>query len=148
VGVVLTVLELRNLVKQRRADMAWRIYQKLGSKEFLKVLPAVWNTEFNDYDDFTRKYGDLSSEKNPVRTQIAMVLTFYEGTGFFLSKALLDLEYVDTLFPVVPWWEKLKPLVEEMRKEGNHPEYYHWFEYLYNEVKKREQKLQVGVKSG
>jgi hypothetical protein len=32
-----------------------------------------------------------------------------------------------------------------MRKQVNNPQIYEWFEYLYNEMKKREQK---GVKNG
>ena len=46
------------------------------------------------------------------------------------------------LFPIEIMWEKLKPLVEGMRKQTNVPGYFEWFEYLYNEIKKRQQKLQ------
>jgi len=35
-------------------------------------------------------------------------------------------------------WEKLKPVIEEARKRYN-PRAYENFEYLYNEMKKREQ---------
>jgi len=33
----------------------------------------------------------------------------------------------------------LKPWVEETRRRANNPKIYEWFEYLYNEMKKREQ---------
>jgi hypothetical protein len=36
----------------------------------------------------------------------------------------------------------LKPVAEGVRKQKNTAEVHEWFEYLYNEVKKREQKLQ------
>jgi hypothetical protein len=35
-------------------------------------------------------------------------------------------------------WETIKPLVYGWRKEYGIPESYKWFEYLYNELKKRE----------
>jgi hypothetical protein len=35
-------------------------------------------------------------------------------------------------------WEKIKPLVDGLRKEYQGPRYYEWFEYLYEEMKKRE----------
>jgi hypothetical protein len=42
-------------------------------------------------------------------------------------------------------WEKMKTLMEDARKVWNEPKVAHGFEYLYNEMKKREQ---AGVKSG
>jgi hypothetical protein len=38
-------------------------------------------------------------------------------------------------------WEKLKPITEGMRKHYNLPELFKWFEYLYEETQKREQRL-------
>jgi len=35
----------------------------------------------------------------------------------------------------------MKPIAEGMRKQYNQPDWYEWFEYLYNEMKKREQRL-------
>jgi hypothetical protein len=43
----------------------------------------------------------------------------------------------------------MKLLVYGWRKQYNIPESFYWFEYLYNEMKKRKQQLQQeGVKSG
>ena len=36
-------------------------------------------------------------------------------------------------------WEKVKPFVEGARKQFGVPDAYSFFEYLYNEMKKREQ---------
>jgi hypothetical protein len=44
--------------------------------------------------------------------------------------------------PIKWTWEKVKDLTLEYRKVRNQPEILEWFEYLYNEMKKREQKLQ------
>jgi hypothetical protein len=35
----------------------------------------------------------------------------------------------------------MKPLAEDMRKEYYQPELWEWFEYIYNELKRREQQL-------
>jgi hypothetical protein len=42
---------------------------------------------------------------------------------------------------VTDFWEKMKPVIAGIRKEENNQNYYEYFEYLYNEAKKRE-KLQ------
>jgi hypothetical protein len=39
----------------------------------------------------------------------------------------------------------MKPLTEIFRKQLGRPSIFEWFEYLYNEMKKREQR---GVKNG
>jgi hypothetical protein len=38
-------------------------------------------------------------------------------------------------------WEKSKPIQEGLRKKYNQPKWGEWFEYLYDEVKKREHQL-------
>ena len=44
--------------------------------------------------------------------------------------------------PISMTWEKIKPIVKGIRKQLNKPKFYSWFEYLYNEMQKREQRLQ------
>jgi hypothetical protein len=139
VGVILTVLELRHLAKSRRTDSYWRIMSSFNSKEYLEALQKVLSLEFKDYDDFTRKYGDFLSGKSEVVVPIAMVCDLYEATGFLLHNGLLEYE-IASEFPVIPTWERLKPIVEGLRKELTNPRYYNQFEYLYNEMKKREQR--------
>jgi hypothetical protein len=39
-------------------------------------------------------------------------------------------------------WKRMKDFTLEARKIRNTPSIFEWFEYLYNEMKKREQKLQ------
>jgi hypothetical protein len=51
--------------------------------------------------------------------------------------------------PINDTWLKMKDITLEIRKIRNRPTILEWFEYLYNEMKKREQKLQQeGVKNG
>jgi hypothetical protein len=42
----------------------------------------------------------------------------------------------------------MKPLADGMRKEYHNPGFFEWFEYLYDEMKKREQKLQQSSAKG
>jgi DNA polymerase III delta subunit len=46
------------------------------------------------------------------------------------------------LFSIDRPWNKIKPIIEEARKQLNQQELYEYFEYLYNEHQKRKQKLQ------
>jgi len=136
VGVVIAVLELRNIVKARQTDVLWRILQSFNSKEGLEAWTKVFNLEFRDYNEFVKKHGQPFSE-GPVAIAIGMVGNLFEGTGILLNKRLIDFDLVYRTLPVGITWEKMKLIVEGARKQYNMPAYYEWFEYLYNEMQKK-----------
>jgi len=142
VGVVLAIMQLRNLVKTRQTDLAIRLYSTYGSKEFVGAWTKIMTAEFKDYNDFVKKYGLPISSEDPVDIANNMVGIFFEGIGVLLHRKLVDIDLVMQLFPVKIVWEKLKPIVEGTRKQFDEPKFYEWFEYLYNEMQKREQTQQ------
>ena len=149
IGVALTVQQLRHLVRQRQTDLITRLsYDISTNKEFLGASMDVLAAEFKDYDDFVKKYGKLIS-KNPLPMSFSMVGNFYEQVGVLLKNKLIDASLVDQLLPATIMWEKMSPMVEGMREEYHDRAVFEWFEYLYNQLKKREQQLQQkGVKNG
>ena len=74
------------------------------------------------------------------REIVQIVCLHYEEVGVLLRRKLIEIGMVDDLFgnAIRMIWEKLKPVIEEARKRYN-PRAYENFEYLYNEMKKREQ---------
>ncbi len=89
------------------------------------------------------------SEK-PESIALGTVNIFFEGIGVLLHRKLIDPTLVDDLFGYIAIgvWEKVKPLAEGWRAESHTSRSLQMFEYLYNEMKKRQQQLQKGVKSG
>jgi hypothetical protein len=119
-----------------------RLYSAFGGPEFLEAWEIMRKRDFTDYETYGKKYG-LSA--------YMQVSTLFEGVGILLSRRLLDRDLADDLFsvPVRLAWERMKTLIQEDRKQTNEPRTWEWFEYLYNEMKKREQKLrQEGVRNG
>jgi len=140
-GVAFAVLQLRDFVKTRQTDLVMRLYSAYGSREFQEAWVETLRLDFEDYKDFLRKYG-ATSEK-PAYASVNMVAAFFEGIGILLHRNLVNISLVDDLFSsdVVLTWHKMKPLVEGWRKQFNRPQISEWFEYLHNEMMKREQKL-------
>jgi len=138
IGVVLTVLEVRNWVNTRQTDLVIRLYSTFGSDEIQEAWERIQTREFKDFDSYRKEYGLQDVNK---------VGWFFEGLGVLLHRKLIDISLVDDLFssPVKRAWEKLKPVAEGERNQTNRPQIWEWFEYVYNEMKKREQE---GVKSG
>jgi len=142
VGVFYYILEMRHQNKVRQTDLITRLsYDVSVNREFLEATIDVMKTQFSDYNDFVRKYGDPIS-KNQVPLSFMMVGNFFEQIGVLYRNKLIDLPLVIQLFPVSLLWEKMKPLAEGMRSEYHTPGFFEYFEYLHNEMKKREQNLQ------
>jgi len=90
--------------------------------------------EFKDYDDYVKKFEGK-------RYIAAFVVMFYEEVGILLRRKLIDIGLVDDLLgnSAKQIWEKIRTPIEHVRKSGIDPRAYEHFEYLYNELKKREQ---------
>lgn len=138
-GVVYYILDIGHQSKVRQTDLIMRLHSQVVSKEFIEAFQKVRNLKVNDYDDFEKKYGPLSAE-GPEQTAIMMMAMFMEGIGVLLHRKLVDVELIGELFPVEDGWRKLGPILIVTRKKSGNPEAWRWFEYLYNEVKKREQR--------
>ena len=145
------ILQLRHQKKMRQTDLLVRIvpWLNMSSIELQQAVIKTLNTEYKDYDDFLKKYGKLHSDK-PEQTAILAVLNYLEGIGILVRRKLVDIDLVYDFWSgdITTLWEKLKPIVEGEKRKWNYPLLLN-SEYLYNEMKKREQKLQqTGVKNG
>jgi hypothetical protein len=141
VGVVFASLQLQDLAKSRRTDLIMRLYSAFGGKEFQDAWVETMRLEFKDYDDYLKKYGGTAEK--PVYTSVNMVASFFEGIGILLHTKLVDIALVDDLFSsdIVITWRKMKPLVEGWRKHFTRPQISEYFEYLYDEMQRREQEI-------
>jgi len=141
-GVVYYVLQLRHQTKIRQTDLAMRLYSTWGTKEFRDILMEVHSLEFKDYEDFVKKYGPWLS-KGPAQTAIFTVATYFQTVGFLLYRKIIDISFIYDLFGflgVKLYWEKTKPVIMGLREQFNDAKVFVWFEYLYNEMEKREQR--------
>jgi len=143
-GVIYYALQLRNQSKIRELDTIIRmnVSYSLSLSEWQQATLRVMNLQFKDYDDFVKKYGSLTTE-TPTLMAVYMISNYSEGVGYLLKRKLVSINYVWDTFGLtaILFWEKLKPVIEGLRKEYNSPTSFEPFEYLYNEMKKREQEL-------
>jgi len=86
-----------------------------------------------DIHDFDKKVG---------LREINQVCLFFEGVGILLQRKLVDTTMIEDLFggAIARTWENVKTGVIKARQQLNDPTIYYYFEYLYNEMKRREQR--------
>jgi hypothetical protein len=145
-GVIYYVLQIRHQDKIRHLDLFMRIYSTWGSEDMLNAHRRFMVLKVENYDSFVKEHGSVT-EISQLYTDIDRIGWFFNLMGFLVKEKIVNIKLVDELlgYWVMKNWETIKPLVYGWRKQYNIPESYQWFEYLYNEMKKREQS---GVKNG
>ncbi len=130
------VMQIRHQTRSRDTELVTRLYSTFTRKEFQQELQQIIDhfQSGMSYSEFMKKYGAMVPETG----------LFFEELGVLLHRKLIDISLVDDLFSgfIIRFWEASKPVAEEARKQLAYPQYGEWVEYLYNEMKKRERKLQ------
>jgi hypothetical protein len=141
VGVVYYILDIRRQKQVRQTDLLVRIspWLNISSNELQAAIVRTLNLEFADYDDFVKRYGKIHSDK-PEQTAFLTVGNYFEGLGLLAKRGLVDVDLIYEFWTgdIADIWNKIKPLIEGMRKESKFPIALN-IEYLYNEMKRREQ---------
>jgi len=143
VGVVYYLLDIRNQGMIRKTELIPRLYSHLyGSEALQRARKKVNAITYKDYDDFVAKYGAPNSEE-PAPVAISILLYVFEEADVLLPTKLVDANLIDQLMgeSILSTWTNLRPLIEEAKKRLNRPRVWTKFEYLYNEMQKREQQL-------
>jgi len=147
VGLIYYLMDIRNQAMVGKTDLFMKVYSIWGSGRFSKAVRKLLAVEVKNYDDFVKKHGpvvSLEPEPSEIWLAIDLIGWFFNEIGFLMNEKLISEKSVHKFlgYWVIIAWEKERPLIYGWRKEFNMPESFSWFEYLYNEMKKREQKLQ------
>jgi len=144
VGVIYYILEIRHQTKIRETDLQIRMNPSFNvtAIDWQQACARVFALEYKDYEDFVKKYGAFLTE-TPTEMAIITMCNYFEALGYLLRSKLVAIDYMwgMTGEVTIGVWEKLRPVVEGIRKKLNMPRQWEPFEYLYNEMKKREQQL-------
>jgi hypothetical protein len=131
VGVIYYALQLRNQAKQRQTELVTGLYSIYASEAFQKEWFIFMTEETNDYNTYRKKYA----------VEFPPTAVFFNEIGVLLSKKLIDIDLVNSLFGgvMMRYWERLKPFLESCRRELNSPRLGFGVEYLCNEIQKFQQ---------
>lgn len=125
-----------------------QIYNRWNSRDLVNAYGQIryhyqWAPSA---EDWYKKYG---ADVNPTAyADFALLGTFFEGLGILVKKELVDVDLVEDLLSqrIIWYWEQvLKPLVGGIRQTTNDPTQWDHIEYLYNEVKQRQQVTAVSA---
>ncbi len=128
-GVFYYALQIRQQTKIRQTDFIMRIGSTFVSKDLLQSFATLNKTEYKNFEDFEQK----------CYLEARQVASFCENLGVLVKRRLVDIGLVADIYAIDEMWVKLEPWIKEARQRANTLSLYEWFEYLHNEMKKREQ---------
>jgi hypothetical protein len=141
VGVTISIIELRNIVKARQGELFLDLYDHYNDSRFVRHFSdIVFNWSWKDYDDWRKKYSPQADIKT--YSSWSSVGNYFKGVGVLVDEKMIDIKLVEKLMgePFLKYWEKCEPTIKEFRKEHKMPKAWENAEHLYNELKKREQR--------
>jgi len=135
------VLTVRNTNRARKTQVVMTLSNMLNSETTNRNYITLLSMQWEDFDDFHKKY---DSTANPDHFAIRWNLwKFYDNLGYMLNQNIVDTDMVYYLFggPLcVQFWSKFEPIIMEQRKLYTDPDWFRWWEFLFNEVQKFREK--------
>jgi hypothetical protein len=139
VGVVYYILEIRHQSRLRQTESVTRLspYFNMNAREMQEAITQVCSIEYENYKDYLEKYSGKAED-----TTLKILGNYFEGIGILVDKKLVGADIVYSFWGdiVQSSWEKIQPLVTDMRKDNDDPNMFLFWEHLYNEMKRRERK--------
>jgi integrase len=129
-------MNLRETNRSRRVSMTNLLLLTFMSEEGQRRWGELLNMEWDNYDDFEKKYGSDFNLDNFAKRQSTFYL--FDTLGSLLKSGLADRDTLYTVTQVgVPWtWAKFKSVLMENRRLYAGRDAFKDFEYLADEMMK------------
>jgi hypothetical protein len=138
-GVVYYIIEVRHQSRLIQTENLIKLspWFNMDAREVQDAITKVCSIEYENYDDYVEKYSD-----KPEHLMLKMLGNYFEGIGILVNKKLVDTDIVYYFWGDIirSSWEKIKPMIGDMRKDENAPDMFEFWEYLYNEIEKRDRR--------
>jgi hypothetical protein len=140
-GVIYYVLEIRHQSRLRQTESVIKLspWFNMNAREVQEAITQVCSIEYENYDDYLERYSG-----KPEHITLKILGNYFEGMGILVYRKLVETDIVYDFWGdiIQSSWEKTEPLVAGMRKDSGDLNMFRFWEYLYNEMKKRKQKPQ------
>jgi hypothetical protein len=123
-------------LETRKVQLFMQIYQDMNSTENLRIYSELINMEWEDWDDFRRKYGSKNNPESYVLRYSMWVRL--NGVGLLVKDGHIDVGSVHDLMrqTILTQWEKWGDIIIRIREEYNMVGFCDGFEFLANEMVK------------
>ena len=141
VGVITFIMNSRKEAKMREDQQIIQRFQGYGL-DYTRSLIEIMRAEFDDEEDFNRKYGIRVNPEFVSRWNY--IFSTYNIAGISMKKGA-DPDLIFQLYPrgsSINLWEKYLPMTKRYRETTTNPLHGEHFEFLYKEARKRHPEIQ------
>jgi len=135
------IFQIRHQSRLRQTESVIRLspWFNMNAREVQEAITQVCSIEYKNYEDYLKRYSE-----RPEHMMLKILGNYFEGIGILVYRKLVEADIVYDFWGdiIQSSWEKIQPLVVDMRKDIGDPNMFRFWEYLYNEMKKREQQLE------
>lgn len=135
-GVVYYILEIRHQSRLRQTESVIRLspYFNMNAREMQEAITQVCSIEYENYKDYLEKYSG-----KPEHVMLKILGNYFEGIGILVHRKLVEADIVYNFWGDIVQlsWEDVKPLIVGMREDSGDQNMFRFWEYLYDEMKKR-----------
>ncbi len=135
IGVVNNILSNRRAEKSKQIDLFNRFYLVRSNEAWWSNLNEfLYIHSWEDSEEWLEKYHPAKNIE--AYNSFTNLMSYFNSIGYLVKIGELDISNVADVMgtPIIPVWEKAKPLVYEWRKSWS--TIYRNFEYLYDETVK------------
>ncbi|UCD45784.1 MAG: hypothetical protein JSV27_04675 [Candidatus Bathyarchaeota archaeon] len=132
-------------LETRRTQAFMELTNELHQEKRLIQMMELYKMDWEDYDDFERKYGsDRNIENFGKRYPIWY---FYNRIGWLLHEGVIDVKTVNAITAQFTlWmWDKFKSVILKQREIYNLPDFCIWFEYLAGEIERYRDEIGIST---
>lgn len=133
IGVILALLQLRDLRKQQQEEIAIRLMSHFGDEAFIAAFWRVQEWDFKSIEDFEAR----ATKADWVAWYTAGA--FFELMGLLYKRELASLDLLDDLLsnPVLSFWNATAVVTTGYRVKYDSPQILQWLELLARAMDRR-----------
>lgn len=135
-GGIFAGVQLRQLTRQRARESALQLLHSFRTPEFL----AAVNITFDLPEGLSRK--EIETRLGDKMTSVLVMFGTFESLGILIFRGEIDIQLVEDFFSgtIILSGRKFKNYLVEVRELSKRHTYYEWFQWLFEQVEKRESK--------
>ncbi|HEX4822809.1 MAG TPA: hypothetical protein VFV19_00690 [Candidatus Polarisedimenticolaceae bacterium] len=133
-GVFFALLQLRLMNRQRARESALQMLHSFRTPDFLEAINIVFDLPEN----LSRR--ELEERLGNKMQCILVLFGTFESLGILVYRRDIDIEMVEDFSSgiLILSGRKLRRYIDEYRKTGNRETYYEWYQWLHEQVARRE----------
>ena len=128
----------QNQLETRQVQMFMHIFNHTQTPGYIKAGRVFGLIEFENFEEALQLFDPSNPESVENYEALTTIIAFYEGLGSLVKEGFLDIRWVALLMAgsTRQNWEKIEPVIDEMRLVKNYPRLASEMEYLYIELMK------------